>query len=271
MYHISVKLNTIKEGGILLKQTKKEQELKNAIFCEKTRLSQDVLKEIIAEEVEKNANDIDTELIDICFDSLQDKNPINDEKQEHIRPKVKVVLVAAVILMLVFSTITASAFLFNIPERIAEYVNGKAKFDYNLKNADTSAEQYLLNGSELAQKIADMGVSPITLPVDLTNSNCTLVKLEKRQKDDESIDIYADFKINDIRGEMHIQSNAEWPGKDTLEEIHAADMISANGMDVLVFETDNPCIIIYKDGNIRYDIYLYTDFETTKNIAKNIK
>ena len=48
-------------------------------------------------------------------------------------------------------------------------------------------------------------------------------------------------------------------------------MIKVNGMDVLVFEQENNCAIVYKDNLTTYNISLYCDLGTAIKFAESIK
>ena len=57
----------------------------------------------------------------------------------------------------------------------------------------------------------------------------------------------------------------------TVMDVEAGEMININGMDVLIFEQEKKCTIIYRDNLTDYYIYLECDFETAKEFAKTIK
>ncbi|MFR3418942.1 MAG: hypothetical protein ACLTSM_02640 [Eubacterium sp.] len=63
--------------------------------------------------------------------------------------------------MVVFiSTVTASAqFNFDIPQSIAKLIDNNAEIDYNLENADTTADGYALLDSDFAKQLADYGIT----------------------------------------------------------------------------------------------------------------
>ena len=77
---------------------------------------------------------------------------------------------------------------------------------------------------------------------------------------DESIqkDILVRFEYLGTAGSLSVsQSTAdyEWVGEETVMDVDSAEMIHTNGMDIMIFERDNNCIILYQDNLTLYRIY----------------
>ncbi len=246
-------------------------------------ISCEQIKQLIQKESQKNYEDINTDFIDLCFDVLsikQDGKPLNiknvNKKVNNIKVK-KILLVAAVFMLFIATTLTVSAsvFHFNIPKEISSWIKGDAKTDINLKLADTTADGYLLIDSDLINKLETQGLSPITLPEELIKENSNIIRTDNTTTDKTiSTNVEIEFNYNNDYGLLSISQyveNFEWTGEMSDHNVLSAEMIKVNGMDVLIFESENSCTIRYKDNFTTYEIYLETDYETAKSFAQSIK
>lgn len=258
-----------------MKRKLSKKKLKKMIASDFTDLSTEEIKALIQKEVDKEPDEIDTDYIDFCFELLSIKNNSkNKRKIKFIKP-AKVLLAAAVLMVVFISTITVSAqFNLNIPQKIAQLINGNAEIDYNLENADTTADGYTLLDTDLAKEIADYGITPITFPEEMIKENCKITQIEDVSPDETWKVISIDFNYNNQRGWLRIEKMSEElesTGVWSVNDIESGQIIKANGMDVLVFEQENSCAIIYKDNLTTYDISLYCDLETAIKFAESIK
>lgn len=181
--------------------------------------------------------------------------------------------------MVVFiSTVTASAqFNFDIPQSIAKLKDNNAEIDYNLENADTTADGYALLNTDLAKQLSDYGITPVTFPEELIKDNCKITKMENTTTDKTfSHDANVEFEYNGQKGDLTIHQEVEEfesTGVSGYNNLKGGKMIKANGMDILVFEhDDNSSSITYKDGLTTYDILLTkSTMENAIKFAKSIK
>lgn len=246
-------------------------------------MSCEQIKQLIQKESQKNYEDIDTDFIDLCFDVLsikQDRKPFNiknvNKKVNKIKVK-KILLVAAVFMIFIATTLTVSAsvFHFNIPKEISSWIKGDAKTDINLKLADTTAESYLLENSDLAEELMSKGISPITFPEELIKEHSEIIKIDNTTTDKTiSTNAEIEFNYNNAYGLLSVSqyaNNFDWIGEMNDHNVLSAEMIKVNGMDVLIFESEKSCTIRYKDNLTIYEIYLETDFETARLFAQSIK
>ena len=63
------------------------------------------------------------------------------------------------------------------------------------------------------------------------------------------------------------QFSRSWSEMDVI----SGQILSSNGMDILIFERDNSCSIIYRDNVTEYNINLESDIETAIKFAESIK
>ncbi len=253
-----------------MKKISRKKETEKNILSGK--LTKEDIKKLIDDELSKNPDDIDTDYVDLCFDILEkfEKNNVSSFPQGKIQTKT--LLIAAVVIILVVSTLTASAITFGIPQKIAQLINGDVFFDYGLENADKTADGYALGNTELAKKIKEAGVSPVTIPEKFTENNCVINSIEKkdRHKDGTEIDVYADLTFDGIVCEMHI-TTYDWQGDESYKEPLSGELVRANGLDVMVLKFENESVIIYKDGKNRYELRLYTKKDIARDFAMTIK
>lgn len=256
-------------------------EFKRVLLDNSAVLSKQELEEIIENELLKSESEMDADLIEYCLDSIkklelseEDNKKEESKKVFFINPKMWRVLVAMSVVF-VFA-ITASAFYFNIPEEIAQLINGNAELDVNLENADTTADGYALLETDLAKELENFGITPVTFPEAMVRKNCKITKIENLTVDETiSLDANIEFTYNGTIGSLTIcrfrPMDTEWTGSSTVMDVEAGEMININGMDVLVFEQEKNCTITYRDGLTEYNIYLECDFELAKEFAKTIK
>ena len=235
----------------------------------KRKLSKKKLKKMI----DSDFTDLSTDYIDLCFELLAVKGNAKGKRVKFKKP-AKVLLVAAALMVVFISTVTASAqFNFDIPQNIAKLIDNNAEIDYNLENADTTADGYALLDSDFA----DYGITPVTFPEELIKDNCKITKMENTTTDKTfSHDANVEFEYNGQKGDLTIHQEVEEfesTGVSGYNNLKGGKMIKANGMDILVFEhDDNSSSITYKDGLTTYDILLTkSTMENAIKFAKSIK
>lgn len=252
-----------------------KKKLKKMIASDFTDLSTEEIKALIQKEVDKGPDEIDTDYIDLCFELLSIKNNSTNAKKVKFTKSAKVLLIAATLMVVFISTITVSAqFNLNMPQKIAHLINGNAKIDYNLENADITADGYALLDSDLTKQLADYGITPVTFPEKMIKENSKITKIKLDMNEDVLKIVDIDFEYNGQKGSLYIQQISENTGStgvNTVLDIKSGRMINVNGMDVLVFEQENSCSIRYKDNFTTYDIHLDCNLETAIKFAESIK
>lgn len=258
-----------------MKRKLSKKKLEKMIVSDFTDLSTEEIKALIQKEVDKESDELDTNYIDLCFELLSIKNNDTNKLKIKFTKPAKVLLATAVLMVVFISTITVSAqFNLNIPQKIAQLINGNAEIDYNLENADTTADGYALLDSDFAKQLADYGITPVTFPEEMIKENCKITKIESISSDDISNIVSIDFDYNSQQGCLTIEQMSkelETAGVSTVMDIKSGQMINVNGMDVLIFKQENNCKVKYKDNLTTYDISLDCDLETAIQFAESIK
>lgn len=259
-----------------MKRKLSKKKLKKMIDSDFTDLSTEEIKALIQKEVNKGPDKLDTDYIDLCFELLAVKGNTKGKRVKFKKP-AKVLLVAAALMVVFISTVTASAqFNFDIPQSIAKLIDNNAEIDYNLENADTTADGYALLDTDLAKQLADYGITPVTFPEEMIKENSKITKIESISSDDISNIVSVYFYYNGQRGWLDIEQMSkelESTGVCGYNNLKGGKMIKANGMDILVFEhDDNYSSITYKDGLTTYHISLTNStMENAIKFAKSIK
>ena len=135
-----------------------KKELLEMINSKLTDLSEDDIKVLINKELEKNTEEIDMDYIDLCYELLAIKKSNSQEKDIKVSNRrkiipIRVLIAVAIIILFVGTTFTVSAYFFNfnIPQHIAQLIEGNAQIDPNLENTDKTADSYLLTDTDLAK------------------------------------------------------------------------------------------------------------------------
>lgn len=244
-----------------------------------TKLTEEEILEIITEELNKENTQIDMDYIDICYDLLEVKRnaAVHSEKTEKhkIKKPIKVLLIAAVFVVVIVSTVTASAQLkLNIPQKIAQLIDGNAEIDYNLENADNTADGYALLDTDLAKQLEDYGITPVTFPEEMIKDHCKITEVKTISNDDILKDVEIEFEYYGKKGNMSIEQlsdSIESTGVSTVMAVESGQMIKINGLDILIFEQKDICLIRYKNNLTTYHIYLNCNLETAIKFAESIK
>lgn len=259
-----------------MKRKLSKKKLKKMIDSDFTDLSTEEIKALIQKEVDKGPDELDTDYIDLCFELLAVKSNAKSKRVKFKKP-AKLIIIAAALTVIFISTVTASAqFNFDIPQSIAKLIDNNAEIDYNLENADTTADGYALLDTDFAKQLADYGITPVTFPEEMIKENSKITKIESISSDDISNIVSVYFYYNGQRGWLDIEQMSkelESTGVNGYNNLKGGKMIKANGMDILVFEhDDNSSSITYKDGLTTYHISLTNStMENAIKFAKSIK
>lgn len=260
-----------------MKNKLSKKKLQKMIASDFTDLTVEEIKALIQNEVEKGADKLDTDYIDLCFELLSiKKDDVSDVKRIKFSKPIKIMLVAAVIVTLLVSTITVMAqFGLNLPQRIAHLLEGDAKVDYKLESFNNTANGYTLLESDLAKQLETYGITPITFPEELIKENCRITKITNMTSDESiSKDATIDFDYKDYHGVLSITQYSDgfmFGGETTVVDVISGQMKNINGMDVVILEQeDDYCTVRYKDNNTIYELFIDCDLDTMITFVESI-
>lgn len=261
-----------------MKNKLSKKKLQKMIASDFTDLTVEEIKALIQNEVEKGADKLDTDYIDLCFELLSiKKDTATDAKRIRFSKPVKVILVAAVIVTVLVSTITVTAqFGLDLPQRIAHLFEGNAKVDYKLESLNNTANGYALLESDLAKQLEAYGITPVTFPEELIKENCRITKITNMTSDESiSKDVTIDFEYQNHSGILTIAQYTDGfmlGGETTVVDVISGQMKNINGMDVVILEQeDDYCTVRYKDNNTIYELFIDCDLDTMITFVESIK
>lgn len=145
------------------------------------------------------------------------------------------------------------------------------QIDPNLAEADTSAAGYALTASPVAKQLAELGISPVTLPRQLAQSH--IQSVSTIQSDSVMTAAQVLFEADGVAGDLTVTRYAtanDWEGKDRVTDIDSGKLVHANGLDILILARDDSCTLRYRDGNTEYDLYLECDEDTAVAFAEDL-
>ena len=256
-------------------------EFKQVLLDDSVLMSKQELEEIIENELNKSESEMDADLIEYCLDNIkklqlsEESNKKEESKKVFfINAKMWRVLVAMSVVF-VFA-ITASAVYFNIPENIAQLIEGNAETNFVSDDADANGYGgYALPETDLVKELESFGISPVTFPEAMVSDECKIIKIENLTVDEDvSRIVNINFVYKNYSGLMIVMktnADTEWSGSSTIMGYESGEMININGLDILVFEQEENCTIEYKNSLTKYTFYIECDFETAKEFAMTIK
>ena len=239
------------------------------------------IEEIMDEELSKTPDEMDTDLIDICADILDKEYSKENAEPKSNNQKVKkfksgkVLLIAAILIVILGLSLSASAKFLNIDasEKVVKFVNNHFHVDLGKENID--ADNCYDNSLDLINALENEGFENVILPAALISEDYS-AKI-KTYSDETIENATIDFKSNtaDISGTvnitMHTDNNFSI-GQISMSNLYnQVKQIVAKEMDVLIFDNDTYSVIYYIDNNIEYYITIDCDFDSAVEIAETIK
>ncbi|MCH5191525.1 MAG: DUF4367 domain-containing protein [Oscillospiraceae bacterium] len=241
------------------------------------------IEEILDEELSKAPDEMDTEIIDICVDILDREYSKENAASKPKKQKIKkfkarrVLLIAAILILALVLSISAGAKFLNIDasEKVVRFMNNH--FNVNFGDKNTDADNYFDNGLELINYLNDYGFENVVLPSALINDDYSMkintFSLENIEKafiefKSYSTNVQGDFSITKYSNSNDLFTIGQGSMSDTYDQVK---QIFVNGIDVLIFNSNNNSMIYYIDSNIEYYITINCDFDLAIEIAETIK
>jgi hypothetical protein len=242
------------------------------------------LGKILDEELEKPEEEMDADLIEYCLDKLNRIEEIKQAKQvekgngdtngKRIKPRlIKIIAVAAAILVFLAGALSASAVIFDIElfDGIVEIYNDYVRINYF--KTDDKTDSHKLLETELAKELAANGFSPVLLPEAIFSEEYKITDIEYQFTelvDAANIAFKYKRKLGSIRITKHameeIMPDIEYPHVTS-----AIEKIEVNGIDVYCFMQGKIASINYRDGLYLYTVRVPTRLDEAIELAKTIK
>lgn len=230
------------------------------------KLSAAEIESIMNEELDKSTSTMDTDLIDLCLEALEnaEKEQLNKRR---VRLKVSKILIAAVIFVLIIGiAIPTCAKHFNvtIPEGIVTFYS-------DCFNVDLSQTEYV---DDLLGQLEQDGIESVLLPKITILPETKIYNYSNATLEKSNL-ISFDFCSSKIEGHVDLQKyfenydNANISDKAT-SEFENFDYIETNGISVLVLGNNDDSCLFYVKDYIEYSIVLNCDYQTAYEIAKTV-
>lgn len=232
-------------------------------FCE--------IQEIMECELNKEPEKMNTALIDLCADTIE--NGLNQQNGKHNK-KIqlnKLILCAAIIIIIVSIAIPVAANYFSGSSILQEVEDG---YEINLNNGSDSAINHCSNEHKIIRQFEEYNFKNIILPSALLNAyNLSYFIVDPN---DTAIFARADFNYKEeifcsiimLRGYEEADAK-NFAATESTVKYKQKKIINQNGMDILVYSYKSDSMIMYKDTV--YHIHLqYCSFNEALKIAETI-
>ncbi len=247
----------------------------------------DEINRLMDEELKKDPDEMDGELVDLCMDILEKGYAEQEKKQKQkydraekkqTRIKVRRVLAVAAIITLVIAVAIpiAAAFSHNkVSDKIVQFYSDY--FNMDLRKGCTNANHYSDNDTNLIKELQERGFENVILPKDLLNYNYSKDIFAQEGDHLTSVKIDIEDTESKINGGIIItrydEITSAVAGEDKVSSKYKhVEQVSVNGLDVIVFGNNDDTSIRYLDNNTDYYITLRNcDIYTAVEIANSLK
>lgn len=217
---------------------------------------------ILNEELDKSADEMDTDLVDLCLEALStvDQKQLNKKKRKLNFTKLLVAAIIFVLLVGIGIPVCARFFSINVPEGIVSFYD-------DCFSIDISKDEGV---SDILAQLQQDGVSDAVLPKVIFSPD-TVVS-DYHSGSDNSIDVEFSFTNGDIYGYVSLKNYDDlgFDNDKATVEFEKVNEFNVNGNSVLVFGNNEFSYIYYCKDGIAYDISVNCDYETACQIAKTI-
>lgn len=227
------------------------------------KLSAQDIEGILNEELEKDQNEMDTDLVDLCIDALDEIS----KKQKTVKKKrirfSKLIAAAIILVLLVIVSIPAGAKYLNmdVPQGVISFYD--EYFSINLHKT--------MSYDELKDDLINYNVDNLVLPSDISTDDTVFYKPEQTNIDlINSIEI--SFENRDTSGYITLcicsDSNDPFELKKIPKTSTEFEYFNINETEILVFYNGTNSFIHYSLNETEYNIVLNCSFDKACEIAK---
>lgn len=227
-----------------------KQGLINYLNDSKFDYSRENILRLLDDELEKEPEEMDNELISFCLEHLKEdkedkaeKEPEKaeapkSEKQKSEKSKIirlkPLIIAAAVLASLACASVTAYAGVYEtIHDKFVTFFDGYARIDYEKKNTDAVPEPQPHEESELYKELKAGGIDNIFLPAELY----TMRREKLEWQNNKAVNTAKIVYIDGVTLLVRYCSTEEWIiNPDIMNDNTNSKKINVNGIDVYMFE-----------------------------------
>lgn len=240
------------------------------------KFSLNEIQQIMDDELHKEPEEMNTELIDLCADLIE-KQLNHQKKQKHKWLTLKKALVcAAVIAVLTGVTIPVIANYNDTSNNNSILIEYENSCIVNLNNGEHDAIEYNSTEHNLIKQFEEKDFKNLTLPNALINENEPDYFII--DSDERITFARADFNYDDgiyCSAIILRAANEAIAEEISIQEYNKLlsnkKIVNKNGMDIFVTSNHTDCHLTYRDKNTIYLIHLqYCSFDKAIEIAKTI-
>ena len=238
------------------------------------------VQNIMDEELLKDPEEMDTDLIDICVEVLEKAYSEEAQQKKSGKPKVrtisKVLLIVAIVVIFLTIAITVGANLNQNPvsNKFVQYA--RDHFAVNLRGGLADEEPASEESVDIVQALQNQGIDSIILPSEVLKFSYSDINIQ-----DTDYLLGVRIKIQDlqskVKGSLFIDRYddliADLAGVEKRQNTdYKVEQFYVNGIDVVLFYKEDRADIEYLDGLTTYMISLYDcDYETAVKIIMSLQ
>lgn len=238
--------------------------------------TEEEVRALVNDELEKDPSEMDTQLIDYCVnlllenegkDATDNSGSIKETKQKTKKIKFSktLLLIAILIIIMAIAIPTGAKFVqINAKDDMVKYE--KDHFSIELDGSEKSVDNIIA-------ALENEGVENAVLPKALLGDDYEIYSIDR--KDNRIIYYFCNNKTN-IYGDIVVfYSENDFDslvGQSQTSSIYSnVEQLKVDNIDVLIFEEEKYILVTYLDKNIEYNIVLHNcDFNTAKEIAYTV-
>lgn len=245
--------------------------LKKILTEKSVSFTEEELKKIIDDELEKSEEEMDVELIDRCLDLIDSStnSKLNDKRKRGLKVNKLFLIAAIVILFLCIAVPVGAKFLsIDAAENVVKYYDDYFRVDMSDENLNDTNEAVIKTN---AQKV---GINDVALPSDLLSDDYSVDNFNVDENNEISFTI-SNSNINCyviINYYRNIDDYENIAGKFIVpNEAEIFKQLEVDTVDILVCNAEEISTIYYSVGNCEYKLILNScEFNFALDLANTI-
>lgn len=251
-------------------------EILNTKYIEFTR---EEIMDIMNDELDKDPEDMDLELVDLCLDALEGKfdyfkdenSETNESQNKNLGKENPIELKRRITIKRIFIAVAVVALIAcvslgvyadqrnnNVSPDIVGY--GDDCYEVNL-NAETSNSENTVSHNELTETLKENGIENPVLPQVFFEDGCEISELKETLTEIGDRDVSFDISVNKYEIEVSISVTKYAEAKDlnsqdlmVSNKYSFVDSYSISEMGVLLFSNETEYLIVYSNGCEKYEM-----------------